>query len=428
MPNVSDRELSRLKNSVSELSALNQIANAINVTMSVDKISQIILENCLKRVGASQGAIFLLDDKDQEIDKFKTFVREINPTAGEIPFHLNVSLTGWMIKNKSILLSNDPDGDDRFAGMNFKAIGIRSVLAAPLLSRSGLIGVLVLFNKKVPEAFGEHDRRFLGIVGTQTAKVIENARLFESQKKLVAIKEEMRLATDIQKGFLPGENIVSPRFEVYGFNRPAREMGGDYYDMVPLSDDRIFISLGDVSGKGMPAALLMANAQAVLRSQLSKTKDIPLPELAENLNRLICQFTPPEQYITAMFGVYDASENKLSYINAGHCPPFIIRKTDAAQVPAEAGLVIGVLPDFTYSVNHIELAAGEMVFIYSDGITEAWNEKDEEFGEERLHSALSRYSGESAVDLGEEVYGQVVRHRGRQEQSDDITIVILRAV
>ncbi|MDH4158541.1 MAG: serine/threonine-protein phosphatase, partial [candidate division Zixibacteria bacterium] len=229
-------------------------------------------------------------------------------------------------------------------------------------------------------------------------------------------------------GFLPGENIIGPRFEVYGFNRPAKEMGGDYYDMVQLSDDRVFVSLGDVSGKGMPAALLMANAQAVLRAQLSKTKDIPLPELAESLNRLICQFTPPEQYITAMFGVYDASENRLSYINAGHCPPFILRKTGVVEAPAEAGLVIGVLPDFAYPVHHIGLAAGETVFIYSDGITEAWNEKDEEFGEQRLRGILSDYSGEGVVGLGEKVYGEVVRHRGRQEQSDDITMVILRAV
>jgi len=427
MPNISDRELNRLKNSVSELSALNSIASAINVTMSVDEISRIILDQCLNRVNASQGGIFLLNDEDEDQDRFKTFVRQINPTAGEIPFRLNMSLTGWMIKNKAILLTNDPSNDDRFRGMDFKEIGINSILAAPLLSRSGLIGVMVVFNKKSGEGFDNTDQRFVGIVGTQTAKVIENARLFEQEQKLVEMEKEMKVANSIQMGFLPKDNIITEKYEVYGFNTPAKDMGGDYYDMVKIDEDRIFISLGDVSGKGMPAALLMANAQAVLRSQLTKSKDIPLTELAESLNRLICQFTPPQQYITAMFGIFDSSTGELEYINAGHCPPVILRQGGELEIPKGADLVVGVLDDCVYTVQKTTLKPGESIFIYTDGITEAFNEAEEEYGEERLEALLKANHSLSATELGQVVYGDVLEHRGKREPSDDITMLILRA-
>jgi len=426
MPNVSERELNRLKNSVSELSALNQIANAINVTMSVDKITKIILDFCLKRINASQGGIFLLDEMEAQ-DKFKTFVRKIDSAAGEIPFHLNMELTGWMIKNKQILLSNDPDHDDRITSLDFKSMGIRSVLAAPLLSRNGLIGLLVVFNKNIPDGFDENDRRFLGIVGTQTAKVIENARLFESERELLAIQEELKVANSIQKGFLPEGNIKTPHYETYGFNTPAKDMGGDYYDLFQVDEERLFLSLGDVSGKGMPAALLMANAQAVLRSQLSKGGEIPLCRLAGCLNRLICQFTSASQYITGMVGLYDTTSGIFSYVNAGHLPPLVIRNNGVIDCPEESDLVIGVMPDYEYKVHEIKLAADETVFNFTDGITEAFNEKDEEFEMERLTKILRDNYKENPGVIGERVYREVLKFRGKREPSDDITMLILRA-
>ena len=426
MPNISDIELNRLKQAVEELTTLNRIANAINVTMSVDQISSIIVDHCCKRADAAQGAIFLSEDDEAKADRFKTFVREISSDPNQVPFHLHRSLQGWMLKNKSILVSNNPDTDARLKGVNFAELGLKSLVAAPLLSRRGLIGILVLFNKRSDGGFDERDKRFLGIVGTQVAKVIENAKLFEKETKLAAIEKEIKLARSIQQGFLPKKNIVTPEFEVYGFSIPAREVGGDYYDMIQLGDQRIFISLGDISGKGMPAALLMGNAQAVLRSQLHKEMTTDLATLADCLNNLICHFTGPEQYITALIGFYETEKRKLNYINAGHLPPVIVRKDGSIEKPLEADIVFGVLPDVQYNVVSIELDHNDVVYVFTDGITEAFNEAMEEFGDERLERLLAQHKSLSPADVCAEIRKQIERHRGKAEQSDDMTILIVK--
>lgn len=426
MPNDFEKERTKLKQALDELVALNQIANAINALMSVEAITQVIIDHCLKKINASQGAVFLLDEQDKQIDKFKTFVREFSATTDKVPFHINESLTGWMIKNRTMFASNDPDHDDRFKWMHLSEVGIESILAAPLFSRRGLIGSLILFNKKDPDGFTENDKRFLGIVGSQTAKVIENAKLREQEEKLVAIQEELKVAKSIQQGFLPDRNISTSVFEICGFNTPANDMGGDYYDMVQIDQQRVFLSLGDVSGKGVPAALLMANAQAVLRSQLPATEDIPLANLARSLNHLICQFTNPEQFITAVFGVFDSTDKSFHYVNAGHEPPVVVRSNGTIETLEISDLVIGVLPDYNYTEKKVILGEKDLLLIYTDGVTEAFNKNGEQFGEERFTELLKSCVGDDAASIGEKVMSVLGSFRGDGVQTDDITMLILR--
>ncbi len=425
MPNVSDAEWSRMKGAVEELTALNQIASAINISMSVDNITQVTIDNTLRRLKASQGAVFLLDQEGGAEDRFKTFVREMTPAAGGIPFRLNMSLTGWMIKNRTILLCNEPATDTRFVGVDFAQLGIHSLLAAPLLSRHGLIGVMAVFNKQEPGGFTEQDKRFIGIVGTQTTKVIENARLFEKEQKLQTIELDIQRAKAIQRGFLPRENIVRPTWEMYGFTEAAREVGGDYYDMQVLDDHRVFFSLGDVAGKGIPAALLMSNAQAVIRAQLHVTDGDLLSRIAGSLNRLICQFTTPEQYVTGMLGYYDSSTRDLYFVNAGHLPILVVRADGSVDSFTDSDLVIGVLPDILYRTHQLSLKAGDAAVIYTDGVTECFNAKEEEFGDERLHDALRSRAGASAEAIALHILDQVAAFRGQAEQSDDVTVLVV---
>jgi phosphoserine phosphatase RsbU/P len=426
MPNISDREFERLKHAVEELTTLNQIANAINVTMKVDAITQTILDHCVKRAGASQGAVFLLDEMHNEADNFKTFVREYDPKAAQIPFRLNMSLTGWMVKNRTVLVSNDPDTDERFKGMNFAQMGITSVMAAPLMSRKGLVGLLVLFNKKDNIGFTDNDKRLLGIIGTQTAQVVENARLFEKEKQLQVIEKEMHVAQTIQQGFLPKEAQFAPTVEIIGRNISAKEVGGDYYDIVKLDENRTFLSLGDVSGKGVPAALLMANAQAVMRSQLSRITELDLPDIASRLNQLICQFSSPGQFITALFGVLDTDAHTFSYVNAGHVPPVMLMSDGTVTAPREANLVLGVLPDFQFTEHIVDLKQCRLLIIYTDGINEAMNEQDEQYGDDRLIELLRSNLSESAAQIADRAVADIATYRGTREQSDDITMVVVK--
>jgi sigma-B regulation protein RsbU (phosphoserine phosphatase) len=426
MPNNLNPEQERLKKAVDELSALNQIASAINALMSVEEITQIIVDRCVKRVRATQGAVYLLEEEKEDIDRFKTFVREFSQSADKIPFHLNESLSGWMIKNKTILISNQADSDERFRGMNLGNLGIYSILAAPLLSRNKLIGSLAIFNKRDDGGFNDSDKRFIGIVGSQTAKVIENARLREQEQKLVKIQEERKVAQQIQRGFLPDKGVSLTSCEVCGFNSPAEEVGGDYYDIVTLKGGRLFLSLGDVSGHGVPAALQMACAQAVLRSQLLDTENVPLTKLAHSLNHLICQFTPPEQFITASFGVYNSNDKTFRYINAGHEPPIIVRKNGTIEPLTGADLILGVMPDYIYKEFSVMLDAGDFLFIYTDGVTEVFNEDDEEYGEKRLKEFLKNCVGLETSAIGAKMMAELNQFRGQGIQTDDITMLILR--
>jgi sigma-B regulation protein RsbU (phosphoserine phosphatase) len=425
MANNYDSETERLKQAVKDLSVLNLISGAINVLMSVEDISGVIIDHCIKRIGASQGSIFLSED-DEPADKFKTFIRKFSADEEEIPFHLSQSLSGWMVKNKAILMSNDPDNDKKLGGIKFAALGINSILATPLIAHGRVIGCLALFNKKDEGNFTDSDKRFLGIVGTQTAKVVESASLYEKEQKLAAMEEEVKIAQQIQKGFLPQQGIKCAFCEVEGINIPAREMGGDYYDMVELPDKRFFLSLGDVSGKGIPAALIMANSQAVLRSGLPASGKLPLLEMADSLNRLVCQFTRAGQFITTIFGELSCEEKLFRYINAGHMPPIVMRKDGQVIMPDRSDLVIGVVPDLTYNLNEIEMSEGDLVLLYTDGVTETFNNENEEYGEDRLLAFLKNNRDEELSVIGKKLLEELNSFRADAVRTDDITMLLMR--
>ncbi|RKX27427.1 MAG: hypothetical protein DRP45_01105 [Candidatus Zixiibacteriota bacterium] len=427
MPSISDRELKRLRASVDELSALNQIATAINMSMSVDKITRVVLDCCLKKIRASQGAVFLVDDDRTDIDNARTFVRESIDEEGTLPFHLHKSLLGWMTKNKALLVMNEPDSDSRFAGSNFQNSGIKSVLAAPLITRSGLIGLLVLFNSEMSDGFNENDKRFLGIVGTQTARVIENARLFEKEQQLQALEEEMKVASTIQRGLLPRKNISENDYELVGFNEPAKAIGGDYYDMLRLSNERVFIAVGDVSGKGVPAALLAAKAQAVVRSLLQTGSQMPMDQLVSCLNNSFWESTQPEQFVTAFMAIYDSTTRKLQYVSAGHTPPYVVSSNGVIRTLTEGNLIVGVVPDTPYITSETVLEAGETLAVYTDGVTECFSPESEEYGESRLEAFLSGHATDTPEILIDTLVSELADFRSEATQSDDITLLLLKA-
>ncbi|MDZ4722644.1 MAG: GAF domain-containing SpoIIE family protein phosphatase [candidate division Zixibacteria bacterium] len=426
MPEISDIELTRMKRAVEELSVLNKIAIATNISMPLEKITQITLDHCLKHVHTTQGAVYLLKSEDKADDKAVTFVRRNDPTITELPFHVDVTLTGWMIKNRTIFISNSPDTDDRIKGIDLAPLGIRSILAAPLLSQKGLLGLLVLVNKNDSNGFNDNDKRFLAIVAAQSAKIIENARLFEKELQLRDIQIEIDLARKIQEGFLPKGNILDPGFEIFGFNSAAKQVGGDFYDMIRLKDNSILLSLGDVSGKGIPAALLMSNAQAVIRSHAGSSDSADLVNLIESLNRLICQFTQPGQYITMILGCFEPALGKYRYANAGHPSVIVVRKDSSLELHTDSDLVVGVLPGFSYHEHQISLSSGDTLFLFTDGITECFNSLEEQFGDDSLAAALISNSHLPARDICQAVLARMNDFRKDTEQSDDITMLALK--
>jgi sigma-B regulation protein RsbU (phosphoserine phosphatase) len=302
---------------------------------------------------------------------------------------------------------------------------IRSVLAVPLKVKNRLIGFMALFNKKSGE-FTPEDQRLLSIVGMQSAQTIEAARLYEEEKKAQAMEEEMRTATIIQQNLLPKETPKIPGFDVAGVTVSAREVGGDYFDYLPLPEGRWGFVVADVAGKGLSAAMLMSNLQATVRGQSTVTTSCS--HCVTNANRMLKLSIAPGRYVTLFLAALDPAQKKLFYSNGGHNPPYLFRPDGSFKELSAGGPILGVFDDLPYAEEEIALSPGDVLVIFSDGVTEAFNDKGEQFEEARLVETLKTNLRKSAPEILNAVTGAVHKFAGDTPASDDLTLMIVKAV
>ena len=217
----------RLRAAVEELSALNEIATAITSTQTVEQIVELIVKKCVKHLKVEQGAVMLLDEKDQS-NPFHTMIRRQDSVSNVLPFRLNTQLTGWMLKNRTPLLTNDLENDSRFKLMIDKNFPIRSLLSVPIMVRGKMIGLLTVFNKNSVDGFNSGDQRLLGIIAAQSAQVIENARLYHEEQSLIHLQEEMKLANEIQVELMPQKQPILAGYKIarekHSFKRGWRRL------------------------------------------------------------------------------------------------------------------------------------------------------------------------------------------------------------
>ncbi len=418
-----EEENSKLKISVQELSVLNEIATAISSTLAIKDIVELIVKKCIKHLNVEQCAVMLLDKKNDS-SNFNTLIRKADESTIDLPFRLDSQLTGWMILNKCPLIINDLKSDHRFVLNVSGELIVKSLISVPLLMKGNLIGILTVFNKKNGQAFTHNEERLLSIIGSQSAHVIENARLFEDEKKLVILQEELERAAEIQKNLLPAKLPVVDGFEFYAVNLPAKEVGGDYYDFININDKKTAFCLGDVCGKGLPAALLMANLQATLRSQI--LFDMPCNQAVSRSNLLLYKSIDAARFVTLFTGIIDSSSNILKFCNAGHNYPILISNDGEVYRLKEGGIILGCLPNFPYSEGEIEIKNGDLLFTFTDGITEAMNSKNEEYGEEQLIEELLVIKNNSCQEIAQKILMSVKAHINDEPQYDDITLLIIK--
>jgi sigma-B regulation protein RsbU (phosphoserine phosphatase) len=416
-------ENQRLRTAVEELSALNEIATAITSTQTLEQIVDLIVRKCVKHIKVEQGAVMLLDEKDQD-KPFHTMIRKQDSLSNILPYRMDAQLTGWMLKNRNPLIVNDLTTDSRFKFMVDKNFPISSLLSVPMMVKGKMIGLLTVFNKKSEAGFTTGDQRLLGIIAAQSAHVIENARLYHEEQSLIRLQEEMRLAYEIQVDLLPKEQPVLPGYQIAGKSIPSKEVGGDYFDFIPSGDNRLAFCLGDISGKGIPAALLMANLQATLRGQTLLGNNSK--SCVSFANEMLYQNSAPNKFATLFYGIIDSSKNELSYCNGGHNNPFFFSHDNKLTTLDKGGLIVGIMPSVIYEEDTIPFNSGDLLVIFSDGITEAMNNTEEEFGEQRLIDVILQNKNEPAKDLIEIIIKKVQEFSGIQSQMDDITLVIIK--
>lgn len=413
-------ENKRLRRAVEELSILNDLARAIGASLNSQDIMQTIIRRSLKAANAEQGVITLVDHEEEQ--PMVTLVRTMVSSSDRQQFHLNQSLLGWMQLNKKPLIANDVKQDDRFRGVRWDE-EIRSLVCVPLMIKSELTGVLTVFNKKDRQGFSDDDQRLLAILAAQSAQIVENARLYEAEREFAKMQEEIRLAAKIQSELLPQNSPTIAGYDIAGRNIPAQVVGGDYFDFISLDDGRIAICLADVSGKGLPASLLMANTQATIRSQ---TLANPVPsECLTKANKLLYRTTSPEKFVTLFYAILDTNSHQFAYSNAGHDNPVYVSSAPLKRL-GTGGTVLGILDPFDYEQESFGMSQNDAIVIYSDGITESMNEAEEQFGEDRIQEVVKQHRNASAGTIVNELIAAAKKHAGRQPQADDMTVVVVK--
>ncbi len=390
-----------------ELEALYEVGLAVASTLDLGELSEVILLRAVSLLDARRGALYLLERGGYRL------VRTISgDAAGEIA-------------------ADDPRLPALFAGEDPGPVDLLPdaafILGVPIAVDESPRGLLVVADKESRRGvgpFASADRRTLGLFANQAAIALENARLHLQALEKERLEREMTLAADIQKRLLPKGAPRIPGYEIVGWNRPARQVGGDYYDFLRLADDRLGVIVGDVSGKGIPAALLVSTLHSAARLLLDRIE--VGPELLAKLNAHIHLSSASNKFITLLLAQLEPASGRLRYVNAGHNPGLLLRSDDCLEMLEAGGLPLGMMPTAAYREGCVEIGAGDLLCLYSDGITEQDSPDDQEFSMERLCQVLRANRTRPLQEILQAIDAALGEFAHGQPQGDDQTVVLVR--
>lgn len=397
------------------IQALIRCGQVLAENRPVDELFQAVLDLAIQAVNAQRGVLLLLE-RDQ-------LVARAHKGDG---FRISTTVRDLVLKEKQSMLVRDTGLDDAFKGrMSIVEQKVHTFMAVPLQTNDRIVGLIYVDSSFILREFTEDDLWLLTIMANQAALKIVSALLSSAEEAEKIMSRDLSQAADIQKGILPACAPKVAHADLAGFNAACRTVGGDYYDFFTYPDGRVALALGDVSGKGMPASLMMMRLQALVQVLTEDPKD--LGALMVRLNKATCAKCPSNRFITFFFSVLHP-DGTLHFANAGHNPPIIVRASGEAEMLEGGGPVLGILPIAPYSEDRRNLASGDMLVIYSDGVTEATNQNYDEFGEERFIEILSANRHRPAAEIVTVVTQALTDFAAGAPQADDITLVVARRI
>ena len=406
------------------LAILSKAASELVIHQPLDRLFDTILNLLLEAVAAERGAILLLEGQPAV-----PAIKASRSRQGEPLTRISRSIARRAIDEKVSLLLPNVLEDARFKSEDsILASGIRTAMCAPLWfaspeqGRDAVIGLVYVDSLQHAHSFTEDDLRVLTALANVAAAKIENVRLLEESMEKRRMEEDMRMAAEIQTGLLPRQAPRVDGWELAGCNRPCRTVGGDYYDFA-VEDGRLLVALGDVSGKGTGAALLMTVLRAAVRAHWTETV---LSDAVARINRTVCQNVPQSKYVTFFLAALDPATGRLAYVNAGHNPPLLVRAAGKVDRLEDGGLVLGMFENVTYAGGTVEMRPGDSLVVYSDGVTETWSPEGAEYGEESLTALAVRSRGLGAPALLDTILREIERFEAGARASDDRTLVVLK--
>lgn len=390
-----------------ELEALYEVGLAIASTLNLEELTEEVLLRAVSLLDARRGALYLFE-------------------AGR--YRLSCTIAGEARAEFSpaeIDLADVAAGEGRVAESLMP--GARYLLAVPVEIDRDPRGLLVLADKESRRGVGPFptsDRQTLALFANQAAIALENAKLHRMALEKERLEREMELAVEIQRQILPKTMPRIPGFEVTGWNRPARQVGGDYFDVQKLAEGRWWLALGDVTGKGLPAALLVSTLHSALRLLFDRFE--VEEAMVERLNQHILESSSVNKFITLLLGQLEVETATFKYLNAGHNPGLWVRSDERVELLESSGLPIGMLPSVQVSAASLVLGPGDLVCLYSDGITECESSQEEEFGLDRLTDLLLTRRQAPLPKIIEAIASAVTDFAEGLPQGDDQTVVLLR--
>ncbi len=398
----------RLDRKVQELHTLFDIGKELNATLDAQKILKLLSYGLMGQLMLNQWAIYLkrgmtIVAADQKGLNLK-----------DVATHTVEGLFGLTQAVRMEELPHVPDD-----------LVERGVLVAvPMRSQDHTKGLLLLGTKISAQPYTHDELDFLFTLGNQAMISLENAWLFEDSLERKRLEEELALARQIQTELLPDRFPDLGDMEVYGLNDPSQQVGGDYFDVIRVDDHRYVVAIADVSGKGIPASLLMSNVQACLLALSGEGK--PFHEIVAKVNDIIYANTSADKFITFFGGLLDVRAHTLTYVNAGHNPPYWVRPDGTLSLLEIGGLLLGMMPGMSYEFQTIQLERGDRVVLFTDGVTEAMNGSGEQYEEPRLEALLKKTTALSAEQTSKAIAEDVRNFVKAAPQSDDITVVVVK--
>jgi len=408
---------------------LLRVSEKLSGTPNLDELLSHLIDTIRSVVAYDAAGIFVVTDSGLTVKRNTTTTSMIEsmimrgfPIRAEFDpmLDLGEGIVGYVIRTGESVVVPDAELDQRYVEGRPQT---KSEITVPIKLNERVIGALNLESDRT-NTFTEADLEVLQFYASIAAVSIEKSMLQREMIEKKRIESQLEVARQVQASLLPSDAPVLPGYDIAAVNLPTYEVGGDYYDYIPLPKSQVGIAVADVSGKGVPAALIMSMFRAALRTQVRN--DTALSHVMEVVNLLLCESTSDAQFVTAVYGVLDAATHRFDYANCGHNPPLLVRADAPVEHLDQGGMALGLFDTAHYEEASVSLVAGDVLALYTDGVVEAANAGGEEFGTHRLEQMLLAARRLPAREIVQAVIKATRNFSGEDFYQDDFTIVVIK--
>lgn len=404
-----------------EIHLITQIALKLSNVLDLQEVLALIVDSLKQVVDYNAAGIFVVSEDGRLVEgEFQRGYE--NQDRGKVHQKFDQGLMGWAMKHKVPIVVTDVMRDPRYFPARPQT---RSEMVVPMFTGGKVLGCFNLESDRLA-AFSHRDADHLMTFASHAAVAIERTRLYKEILEKQRIEKELALARRMQRELLPRSAPKFDKFEMAGVNLPSEMVGGDYYDFIHLTEKDLGLVVGDVSGKGIPAAFIMASLRAALR--IEAFSHYAISTILSRVNDFLFESSDPERFVTAFYGVLDTKTGILTYANAGHNPPILLRNDGRTEFLTEGGMLLGAFPNGLYHEFRLQFQSKDVLVLYTDGASEAEDGSGEQFGWERIAEIARNLAPQGPREVIRSLLRSIRQHSGKAGLQDDVTLMVIKCL